>query len=229
VTGKLESYSEQQYLDCAFDFGGAQACVGAPLNAYMVWSVQEKKLSGSTQYPYTAAQGTCKADRQFLNLGASLTSTALGFNVSEKALKNAVRKHGAVGTVLVFDENAFLAFRDYKSGIFNSCSSNGTIVGGLAITVVGFGTEGKQDYWLIKNSWSTLWGDKGYMKLRRGVKACSIGIEVAVVRCRKNKKTSGVGGFKDCEEGDDSCEERDEGEENEAEDGDEDEGENDEE
>ena len=34
-----------------------------------------------------------------------------------------------------------------------------------AVLVVGWGNESDQDYWLVKNSWNTTWGDKGYIKL----------------------------------------------------------------
>jgi cathepsin L len=27
------------------------------------------------------------------------------------------------------------------------------------VTLVGYGTEDGKDYWLIRNSWSTWWGD----------------------------------------------------------------------
>jgi len=48
-----------------------------------------------------------------------------------------------------------------------------------AVLVVGFGTDTSsnppKDFWIVKNSWSELWGESGYMRVERGTKKCGIG------------------------------------------------------
>jgi cathepsin L len=60
----------------------------------------------------------------------------------------------------------FLDFRNYKSGVFDKQDKNCTN-GKLdhAVMLVGYGTSAGQDYYILRNSWGTGWGEEGYMKV----------------------------------------------------------------
>lgn len=59
-------------------------------------------------------------------------------------------------------------FKNYKSGILSpehlATKSN---VPDHSVALVGFGTENGIDYWNLKNSWGSLWGEDGYFRLER--------------------------------------------------------------
>merc|ERR1712232_1367481 len=51
----------------------------------------------------------------------------------------------------------------YHGGVYTGCTSSSL---NHAILLVGYGNDG-QDYWNIKNSWGTGWGEGGYMRVTR--------------------------------------------------------------
>ena len=50
-----------------------------------------------------------------------------------------------------------------------------------AVLIVGYGVEDDVKYWIIKNSWAIMWGEKGYYRLVRGENACGIADDVTAV------------------------------------------------
>ena len=54
-------------------------------------------------------------------------------------------------------------FSAYKSGIFDNTSCGTSL--DHAVLLVGYGSQDGQEYYLMKNSWGTSWGESGYMKM----------------------------------------------------------------
>lgn len=84
---------------------------------------------------------------------------------NEEQLKEAL---ATVGPVSVAIDASHESFQFYSQGVYYEpqCDSTQLDHGVLA---VGYGTDQQsgQDYWLIKNSWATVWGDQGYIKIAR--------------------------------------------------------------
>jgi hypothetical protein len=65
-------------------------------------------------------------------------------------------------------------FGMYGEGIFDDCiaecydaNGRGISCNNHQVLLVGYGTEGRTDYWKIQNSWGDEWGEEGYMRLAR--------------------------------------------------------------
>ena len=182
VTGVFGDYSEQHLVDCGYRQEGANGCNGAPPHAYLTWAARTKlRLASERQYPYrnTNPRLTCPANMPAFNQGARITNSYYTYRGDENLMKKLVYQHGAV----VAGVKSEGPFGRYRGGVFAGCPPTTKI--DHAISVVGYGRERGVDYWLIKNSWSSRWGQNGYIKLKRGVNMCGIGRAIATVSCAR--------------------------------------------
>lgn len=117
------------------------------------------KIESESDYPYTGKGGSCaySASKGKVQL-TGLTDVTPN---SGSQLKAAVAQQ----PVSVAIEADKAVFQSYKGGIITSTGCGTTLDHG--VLVVGYGSESGTDYWILKNSWGTTWGEKGYFRILR--------------------------------------------------------------
>jgi len=168
--------SEQYLVDCAYSEASAFGCDGASLQVYTNWLAQNGGLTPlETSYPYldTAPKLNCDTASTVdkYDSGYKISAVEYTYSCTEDTLKTAVAENGAVVTGIAASETSL---QSYSNGVFSGCSST---TQDHAVLVVGYGTEDGEDYWLVKNSWGSSWGENGYIRIKRGVNMCGIGAE----------------------------------------------------
>nr|XP_023025725.1 cathepsin L-like proteinase [Leptinotarsa decemlineata] len=152
--GRRVSLSEQQLVDCSTS---NNACQGGSME-YAFNYVANYGLETEASYPYRGVRGSCRADS---SRSAIRVRGYASVGRNEQALKNAV---GTVGPISVAVEASI--WQSYGGGIFNHPECTGYYLN-HGVLAVGYGNEDGEDYWLIKNSWGTNWGEGGYIRLIR--------------------------------------------------------------
>lgn len=88
------------------------------------------------------------------------TLSAKNLTGNPAAIKEHISTHGAVIACFVVYQDFF----SYTSGIYRHVT--GAAAGGHAVTIVGYDDANR--CWIVKNSWSDGWGDRGYFRIAYG-------------------------------------------------------------
>eukprot|EP00933_Yihiella_yeosuensis_P013712 TRINITY_DN1257_c1_g1_i1.p1 TRINITY_DN1257_c1_g1~~TRINITY_DN1257_c1_g1_i1.p1 ORF type:complete len:454 (+),score=123.61 TRINITY_DN1257_c1_g1_i1:80-1441(+) len=171
-TGQQKYYSAQEMLECTpnpRNCGGNGGCRGATVELGYSW-VMKNGLSEEKDVPYKATDEFCGVRPRPTSLlqessslrGALSSGMRLsGFEVLPKNKEEPLRRAVTSGPVAV--SAAAGGWFRYHSGIFNSCNN----VINHAVTLYGYGTDNGQPYWLVRNSWGSDWGEKGFVRIVR--------------------------------------------------------------
>nr|AKO90281.1 cathepsin L3 [Tigriopus japonicus] len=158
--GKIVSLSEQNLMDCSLYYGN-YGCNGGLMDYAFKYIKENGGIDTEEAYPYEGALNDCRY--QVKTKGAS----DIGFvdlpKGDEQKLKEAVATMGPVSVAIDASHEAFMF---YSHGIYDEphCQPDSLDHG---VLVIGYGSEDGADYWLVKNSWGTKWGDAGFIKMTR--------------------------------------------------------------
>lgn len=159
--GSLPSFSEQELVDCDTTDSG---CNGGWMTNAFKWVQGNGGLCTESAYAYTSGNtgtaGTCKKS-SCTSVSGSRVAAYYSVSGTESALQTAVASQPISVAI-----DASTAFQFYKSGVFTGSCSNNVNHGVLA---VGYGRDSSSnlDFWKVKNSWGTSWGEAGYVRMQR--------------------------------------------------------------
>ena len=165
-TGKLIDLSEQQLVDCATGVSyGSHGCNGGQMEGADKYLIANGQCDLAS-YPYTAVDGKCK----------TCSAVAHFSSCSDVKPNDQVSLLGAValGPVSVALSADTRYFQSYTGGILDATACYTELNHGVLI--VGYGTDNGQKYWNVKNSWSSTWGEQGYIRILRSSSTNDAGI-----------------------------------------------------
>ncbi|XP_066551438.1 cathepsin S [Amia ocellicauda] len=168
-TGKLVSLSEQNLVDCTKNNKyGNHGCKGGNSFRAFKYIRDNKGIASEKSYPYTG-----KDNKKCQYRRAQKAATCKGYTFlprnNETTLRDAL---AVIGPIAVSVDASQKTFHLYRSGIYYDpkCSHNtshAVLAVGYGISFFQSGNRHPNKYWILKNSWGTCWGDKGYMQLAR--------------------------------------------------------------
>jgi cathepsin L len=150
--------SEQQLLDCTTGQGIFRCEGNWPEDVYNYQMSTGQGSEGS--YSYKGTVGTCKTTTPVMGKVKGFFKAP---PEDENTLKEWIGLYGVASGVIQVDD----PFISYHEGIYNTPCNNTRY--DHSILIVGYGKDpaSNQDYWIVKNSWGTEWGEKGFFRLAR--------------------------------------------------------------
>ncbi|XP_051926313.1 digestive cysteine proteinase 2-like [Hippocampus zosterae] len=176
-TGSLQALSQQMLVDCTWGFGNNGCDGGEEWRAYE-WIMKHGGIATTETYgAYMGMNGFCHANAsQLMAQVQDYTNVTSG---DAEALRLALFKNGPVAISI---DAAHRSFVFYSHGVYyEPACGNTTDSLDHAVLAVGYGTLNGEPYWLVKNSWSTYWGNDGYILMSTKDNNCGVTTDATYV------------------------------------------------
>lgn len=171
----LTSFSEQNFVSCdtLLSFG----CHGGFSWIAYSWAINYQNGSIYTEesYPYVSGtNGTVPScDVSKAVVGGRILGGKLLSPWDVEGMKMFIANEGPLSVAV-----DATTWQHYTGGIMTTCEA---FLPNHEVLIVGYGSEAPSsnatsstEYWIVKNSWSTSWGESGYLRVEAGKNLCQI-------------------------------------------------------
>ena len=156
ISGKLRNFAEQEYLDCVYE-GQRNGCNGGwPDNCYDYSRKNGGRLASAAEYAYVGTDGSCKGSSK---PDAMVAAKIVGYTSVGPTEAANIQALASGSLSVAFEVTNY--FQQYQGGIIQDTTCTGRP--NHAVTAVGYTPA----FVLVKNSWGSQWGDKGFVKFHR--------------------------------------------------------------
>ncbi|KAH9422527.1 hypothetical protein DERP_003203 [Dermatophagoides pteronyssinus] len=164
--------SEQELIDCAKKNG--KGCNGGTAIDSFNYMLTVDGLTDESSYPYESKDGNCRGTKKnraaviddYCVRGKYVTLNGKKEELSDEDIQYLIKEFGPVYSTINADDLANM--KNLKKGVYKNkkCDKKTN----HAIVIVGWDEKA----WIVKNSWGTGWGDKGFFRMKRGENLCGI-------------------------------------------------------
>jgi len=182
--GDKRTFSVQQLVNCVpnpKECGGQGGCKGATVELGMGY-IEKMGLLQEHELPYEAVDQKCSqpmtegkgslVERHRGHHSAGVTyrgGAAIGLQSWKTLDENKVTPlvHALMQGPVAISVGASGGWHSYEGGVFDNCTKDSVINHAVVLFGMGRDTKKNKNYWLVRNSWGTGWGEDGYIRLLR--------------------------------------------------------------
>jgi C1A family cysteine protease len=153
--------STEQACSCTYKYNGCEG--GNPQNVYTTAVDHYGGEESSAEYGYTMNCASCNV-KSTSQKYADVSSTKYT-NAAKGSLQTVLEDHGPPSVCVAAE-----SWNSYTGGVLASCPGSVD----HCVQAVGYNNGVANSYWIVRNSWGTSWGEKGYIYLAMSGDTCQI-------------------------------------------------------
>jgi len=162
----------QQIVDCDTSDSG---CGGGNTPGAYDYIMSTGGLETNYSYPYTAQDGTCAFSQSKVYANIVSWDYACYIEMEHELLETT---YTTGPTSICVDASNW---QDYESGVMTGWQCAWVDLLDHCVQAVGWNLNAPVPYWMVRNSWSTDWGENGYIRLEYGDNTCGLTFDATYV------------------------------------------------